>query len=144
MRASTSRAATPSREPAPPTHELEDLGPPTVAQIEWLLANRRIKNPETLERVGACVTSGPAFRDRDSGEWRVWRAYLALPTLADGGRKLWGPQGDGRLFRANVGPVSLFVSPDLRAEHGRKAWRASGTSKGRATRSPRSTPACSA
>ena len=89
--------------------DVEVLGPVTSAQIAALIESRRITCSATLERAGVHLV-------------RAWgREWLALPTVARG-FKLWGFNRNGRarldangkLERRNAGPVSLFVSSDLR------------------------------
>lgn len=89
---------------------VEDLGTPTAAMLAALAPSRRVRDGRTLERMGARLV-------------RAWGVeWLGIPTLADGGWKLWALSADGRprldehgrLVRRNVGVGSLVVSPALR------------------------------
>jgi hypothetical protein len=87
---------------------VEVLGPPTSAQIAILKRTRRLRDADTLERIGAKLVRW------NGAEW------LGFPTL-EGGWKLWAlnhngiPRLDGKkkLIRRNIGAASFVVSPAL-------------------------------
>jgi len=107
-RTSSSRSTIP-RKPQTPANPVEIVGPATSAQIAVLKRSRRIKDGQTLDRVGAREV-----------HWNGAR-WLGIPTL-ESTWKLWAlnsngvPRLDakGKLERRNVGAVSLVVSPALR------------------------------
>ncbi len=112
----------PDREPAREP-KVEELGPATSAQIAILKRSRRLRDGDTLDRLGA-----KALRvawPRDNGEFGLSSEWLGLP-LVNGGFKLLALDRNGnqrlddrgRLIRRNVGPVSFLASPILREGNG--------------------------
>lgn len=94
--------------PPPPRAELRDLGPATSAQAEALVADGRVRDGATLARMGARHVE-------------AWGSEWLLVLAINGGGKVWGVDGNGRirrdgrsLTRRNVGPVSIVATPDLR------------------------------
>lgn len=93
--------------------EVMDVGQVTDSQIAALIGSRRIKQRETLERVGARLVR---YR---GAEW------LGLPTIASTW-KLIAVDGLGRsrldakgkLARVNIGHVSIIASRELRKVNG--------------------------
>ena len=112
-----------------PKPQVEVMGGATSAQVAALRRSRRLRDGETLDRISA-----KALRVRwpdDDGDWKSPSDWLGLPTLVDGGFKLWAlnqngnPRLDGRgkLIRFNLGPVSFFASPAVRQRNGSKIRR---------------------
>ncbi|GAG20681.1 unnamed protein product, partial [marine sediment metagenome] len=98
---------------------VEVIGPATSGQIAALKRSRRLKGGETLDQIGAKAmrVSWPNKR----GGWHPFSEWLALPTLIEGGFKLWPMDrngnlrlDDGKLKPVNVKPVSVIASPGLR------------------------------
>jgi hypothetical protein len=103
-----------------PKHELEILGDPTSAQIAALKRSRRLKNDDTLRRVGAKLVRA-RFRRDEASPWGPREEWLGFPTISPDSWKLWALNRNGvvrldagKLIRRNAGPVSLILSPALR------------------------------
>ncbi len=104
--------------------QVEVMSGATSAQIAALKRSRRLRDGATLDRIGA-----KTLRVRwpeDDGGWQSWTVWVGLPTLVEGGFKLWAlnkngiPRLDdrGKLIQRNVGPVSFFLSPAAHQRNG--------------------------
>ena len=103
----------------PREYEVQDLGPPTEAQIRRMSASKRLRAGNTLDDLG--VRRLRVRWRRDDGEWGAWDEWLGFGTIG-AGWKCWSVNEDGqprfgtkgKLLRRNAGAVSLILSPDLR------------------------------
>ncbi len=101
-------------------HELEVISEPSSPQIAALKRSRRLKDAETLHRIGAKLVRA-RFRKDEASSWGPWDEWLGFPALSDSW-KLWALNRNGvprlnakgKLIRCNAGPVSLILSPLLR------------------------------